>query len=93
MTHFWRILDLTGCNNTQLWSYNTLELTTRQKCITYDYEDKRKTRQERVLQNTPKCVPKQHVKSVLLCNTHLKVAPYSFLKNGKLMFQTQNLVH
>ena len=63
MTHFWRVLVLTCCSNTQLCSYNTLELTTRQKCVIY--EDKPKTRQERVLHNTPKCVSKQHTKSVL----------------------------
>ena len=59
MTHFWRVLVLTCCSNTQLCSYNTLELTTRQKCVIY--EDKPKTRQERVLHNTSK----QHTKSVL----------------------------
>ena len=40
----------------QLCSYNTLDLTTRQKCVIY--EDKPKTRQERFLHNTPKCVSK-----------------------------------
>ena len=60
----------TCCSNTQQCSYNTLELTTRQKYVIY--EDKPKTRQERVLHNTPKCVSKQHTKFVLSCNTRLK---------------------
>ena len=80
MTHFWRVLDLTCCSNTQLCSYNTLELTTRKKCVIY--EDKPKTRQERVLHNTPKCVSKQHTKSVLFCHTCLK---YNTLENNTLL--------
>ena len=77
MTHFWRVLVLTCCSNTQLCSYNTLELTTRQKCVIY--ENKPKTRQERVLHNSTKRVSKQHTKSVLLCNTILK---YNMLENN-----------
>ena len=49
--------------------------------------------QQKNIDLTEISTPSLQIPSVRCTSWGIKVAPYSFLKSGKHMFQTQNLVH